>query len=104
MDIAQKIKFNFMILEMRFLRLIDKYLILSISFKKNKNAHLALGVIGDHYFMGTPPMFANIESHIRNIFIGNVPKILEEKKKTIYKFCRYGPNNSSGIQSLLGKL
>lgn len=51
MDIAQKIKFNFMILEMRCLRLIDKYLILSISFKKNKNAHLALGVIGDHYFM-----------------------------------------------------
>lgn len=31
--------------------------------------------------MGTPPMFANIESHIRNIFIGNVPKILEEKRK-----------------------
>lgn len=66
---------------MRFLRLIDKYLILSISFKKNKNAHLALGVIGDHYFMGTPPMFANIERHIRNIFIGNVPKIPEEKRK-----------------------
>ena len=66
---------------MRFLRLIDKYLILSISFKKNKNAHLALGVIGDHYFMGNPPMFANIERHIRNIFIGNVPKIPEEKRK-----------------------
>ncbi len=31
--------------------------------------------------MGTPPMFANIESHIRNIFIGNVPKIPEEKRK-----------------------
>lgn len=80
MDIAQKIKFNFMILEMRFLRLIYKYLILSISFKK-KNAHLALGVIGEHYFMGPPPMFANIERHIRNIFIGNVPKIPEEKRK-----------------------
>lgn len=49
--------------------------------QKNKNAPLALGVIGDHYFMGTPPMFANIERHIRNIFIGNVPKILEEKRK-----------------------
>lgn len=70
-----------MILEMRCLRLIDKYLILSISFKKNKNAHLALGVIGDHYFMGTSPIFANIERHIRNIFIGNVPKIPEEKRK-----------------------
>lgn len=78
MDIDQKIKFNSMILEMRFLRLIDKYLILSISFKK---INLALGVIGDHYFMGTPPMFANIERHIRNIFIGNVPKIPEEKRK-----------------------
>lgn len=31
--------------------------------------------------MGTPPMFANIERHIRNIFIGNVPKIPEEKRK-----------------------
>ena len=41
MDIAQKIKFNFMILEMRFLRLIDKYLILSISFKKIKT-HILL--------------------------------------------------------------
>ena len=41
MDIAQKIKLNFMILEMRFLRLIDKYLILSISFKKIKT-HLLL--------------------------------------------------------------
>ena len=81
MDIAQKIKLNFMILEMRFLRLIDKYLILSISF--NKNAHLALGVIGDHYFMGTPPMFAKIERHIRNIFIGNVQKFLKKKENNI---------------------
>ena len=31
--------------------------------------------------MGNPPMFANIERHIRNIFIGNVPKIPEEKRK-----------------------
>lgn len=31
--------------------------------------------------MGPPPMFANIERHIRNIFIGNVPKIPEEKRK-----------------------
>lgn len=51
--------------------------------QKNKNAHLALGVIGDHYFMGTSPIFANIERHIRNIFIGNVPKIPEEKENNI---------------------
>ncbi len=48
-------------------------------------------------------MFANIERHIRNIFIGNVPKIPEEKRKQYISPCRYGSNNSSWHPELIGE-
>lgn len=47
-------------------------------------------------------MFANIERHIRNIFIGNVPKIPEEKKKTIYKSVDMAPTILPASGAYLG--
>ena len=50
---------------------------------QNKKSPLVMGIIGDHFFMGEPDIFKNVKRNIRNIFLGDVPAIPQEKQNKL---------------------
>lgn len=50
---------------------------------QNKKSPLVMGIIGDHFFMGEPDIFKNVKRNIRNIFLGDIPAIPQEKQNKL---------------------